>query len=107
MQAMVANLAETVSPPTVDALGALSTDLKVLVSVLEGAVNQEWVEALRSLRNEIESVYAVVLFQGRSVLTGEEVRDIRATLDRLRSLLADEPEANSGRTDLRGRGWEV
>jgi hypothetical protein len=53
----------------------LSWDLKSRVAALDGIADLQWVEQLRTMRNEIELINAVSIESGRSALTDTERRE--------------------------------
>lgn len=67
----------------------LSWDLKSRVTALEDVADRQWVEQLRTMRNDIEVINAVVIASGRSALTDTERREARDILEGLKVALAD------------------
>src|SRR5438034_4193487 len=68
-------------------LSGLSTRLHGLISALDAVADHEWVEELRSMRNQLEFVNAVFIDSGRGELTDQERQAIEDTLGELRGSL--------------------
>jgi hypothetical protein len=61
----------------------LSEDLRISIAALGQFADENWVEELRTLRNQIEYINALFVDSGRADLTDEERREVDQTLDEL------------------------
>jgi hypothetical protein len=77
----------------VNALGRLEWFFAERVAALEALEDSPWVESLADARGEIETIYAVALYENRSELTAEEQADVAAVL---RQVLATVPGDGDG-----------
>jgi hypothetical protein len=68
-------------------LSRLVRDVESVIDSLVTFADAGWVTELRGLWGELEIVYAVMLDEGRKVLTDDERRDVAETVTALRRLL--------------------
>ena len=72
----------------------LSSDLKGIIAALSHIADLEWVERIRTMRNQIELINAIYLNSGRSALTPIERQEVKESLSDLREALNSKlPEA--------------
>jgi hypothetical protein len=69
----------------------LSWELKSRIAALSHIANAEWVEHIRTMRNQIDLVNAVHLDSGLSALTPDERREVSEVLHDLRNALSSRP----------------
>jgi len=69
------------------AIGRLSWELKSRLAALGGIADRQWVERLRTMRNQIDLIHAVFSESGRATLSDAERQEVRDILDELKAAL--------------------